>query len=91
MRTSSATSRRVPIITELLRGFRDYLGSAAEVLLRGRRLRGAAAGRVRAAVGHALAFTTWQSLTRDQGLADAQAVELMCRFVAAAAESLSLS
>jgi hypothetical protein len=39
---------------------------------------------VRAAIGHALAFTTWQSLAREQGLDDAQAVALMCRLVAAA-------
>ena len=44
-----------------------------------------------AAIGHALAFTSWQSLAREQGLDDRQAAELMCRFVAAAAESLSLS
>jgi hypothetical protein len=39
---------------------------------------------VRAAIGHALAFTTWRSLARDQQLDDRQAVELMCRLVAAA-------
>jgi hypothetical protein len=75
----------MPIITELLGGYRAYLGAAVDVLLRGRRLRGAAGVRARAAVGHALAFTTWQSLARDEGLADAEAVELMCRLVAAAA------
>ena len=39
---------------------------------------------VRAAIGHALAFTTWRSLARQQELDDRQAVELMCRLVAAA-------
>jgi hypothetical protein len=39
----------------------------------------------RAAIGHALAFTTWRSLTGEQGLEDAQAVDLMCDFVASAA------
>jgi hypothetical protein len=39
---------------------------------------------VRAAIGHALAFSTWQSLAREQGLDDEHAAELMCRFVAAA-------
>lgn len=34
-----------------------------------------------AAIGHAIAFSTWQSLTRDQGLDDAQAVALMLRLV----------
>jgi len=32
---------------------------------------------VEAAVGHAIAFTTWYSLVREQDLDDAQAVELM--------------
>lgn len=81
----------VPIITELLSGYRAYLGTAVDLLVRGRRLPGSTATRVRAAVGHALAFTTWQSLTRDQGLTDGQAGELMCRFVATAAEGLLLS
>ena len=64
--------------------FRTYLDGAADVLMLGRRLRGSAAKRVRAAIGHALAFGTWQSLAREQGLGDAQAAELMYRFVAAA-------
>ena len=39
---------------------------------------------LRAAVGHALAFGTWQSLTRDQELTDREAIELMLRLVPAA-------
>ncbi len=39
---------------------------------------------LRAAVGHALAFGTWQSLTRDQELTDSEATELMLRLVPAA-------
>ena len=35
-------------------------------------------------LSHTLAFGTWRSLAREQGLDDAQAVELMCRLVAAA-------
>lgn len=41
--------------------------------------------RLRAAVGHATAFGTWQSLCHDNGLSDAEAVELMTAFVLAAA------
>jgi len=33
--------------------------------------------RIRAAIGHAINFQTWQSLVREQGLEDAEAVELM--------------
>jgi AcrR family transcriptional regulator len=36
---------------------------------------------VRAAVGHALAFETWRSLVRREGLTNARAVRAMARFV----------
>ena len=39
----------------------------------GRGLRGRAARRTRAAIGHALAFPTWRSLTHEQGLGDDEA------------------
>ena len=44
---------------------------------------------VLAATGHALAFTTWRSLAREQGLDDSDAAELMCRLVGAAADAPS--
>lgn len=74
----------VPIVKQMFRGFRDYLDAAHETLMAGRSLRGAARRRVRAAIGHALAFSTWRSLTRAQGLSDGQAAELMCCLVATA-------
>jgi AcrR family transcriptional regulator len=42
---------------------------------------------LRAAIGHALVFPTWQSLVRDQGLEEVQAAELMQRFIRAAAKT----
>jgi len=36
-----------------------------------------------AAIGHALAFGTWRSLVRDQGLSDRDAIELMLRLIPA--------
>jgi AcrR family transcriptional regulator len=36
----------------------------------------------RAAIGHALAFSTWRSLAREQGLSDADAAALISRLVA---------
>jgi hypothetical protein len=51
------------------------------ILMAGRGLRGHAARRTRAAIGHALAFPTWRSLTREQELADGDAVALMCALV----------
>jgi AcrR family transcriptional regulator len=68
------------------RGFREFMAAAADILMSGRGLRGSARKRTHAAIGHALDFSTWQSLTRDQGLGDTDAVELMLGLVAAAGE-----
>ena len=75
----------MPNVMRMFRGFRDYLALAGDALMAGRRVRGRARRRVRAAIGHALAFSTWRSLVCEQGLSDPQAADLMCRLVAAAA------
>jgi AcrR family transcriptional regulator len=77
----------VPPIQRRLRDFYGYLGSIREGLAAGRGLRGRRAEHVRAAIGHALAFSTWRSLTREQGLGNDDAVELMSRFVEDAASA----
>jgi AcrR family transcriptional regulator len=64
---------------------RAYLGAVREALLRGRPERGKARRRTSAAIGHALAFSAWQSLVREQGLTNAEAVELMAALVESAA------
>ncbi|HKO39434.1 MAG TPA: helix-turn-helix domain-containing protein [Solirubrobacterales bacterium] len=71
----------VPIVDELMGTFRAFLAEAAKILMGGRGLRGNAAKRTRAAVGHALAFRTWQDLAATQGLDDRQAVALMSGLV----------
>jgi AcrR family transcriptional regulator len=71
----------VPVVEELMGGFRGFLAESEKVLMRGRGLRGNAAKRTRAAIGHALAFRTWQDLTRAQRLDDKAAVELMSQMV----------
>ena len=71
----------VPVLRERFQPFRDYLASLREPLLAGRGLRGRPRARARAAAGHALAFPTWQSLTGEQGLSDAEAVELMAALI----------
>jgi AcrR family transcriptional regulator len=76
----------MPNVKLMFRGFRDYIALAVDTLIAGRRARGRAGQRVRAAIGHAVAFPTRTSLVRDQGLDDRQAVDLMCRLVAAAAD-----
>lgn len=71
----------VPIVARRLSAFHAYLDAAADVLMRGRGLRGKRARRTRAALGHAVAFTTWRSLADEQGLGDSEALTLMCRLV----------
>jgi AcrR family transcriptional regulator len=71
----------VPGVRRRLRDFHGYLRAAADVLMIGRHLRGRAAQRTRAALGHALAFSTWRSLTEEQGLTRDDAVALMCALV----------
>jgi AcrR family transcriptional regulator len=75
----------VPIVHRLLGGFYGYLRANQDVLMAGRGLRGRAARRTRAAIGHALAFPTWRSLTGGQGLGDDDALALMCALVECAA------
>jgi len=76
--------KAVPIVAEKFAPYHQFLAIAAEILMRGRGLRGNAAKRTRAAIGHALAFRTWQDLTEAQGLNDAQAVQLMATLIAVA-------
>lgn len=79
----------MPTVRRMFGGFRDYIAAAHETLMAGRRTRGAARRRVLAATGHALAFATWRSLAREQGLDDPHAAELMCRLVDAASHPAS--
>jgi AcrR family transcriptional regulator len=77
----------VPGIAHRLRDFHGYLASIRDDLAAARGLRGRRAETVRAAIGHALAFSTWRSLTREQGLAGEDAVKLMGRLVESASGS----
>jgi AcrR family transcriptional regulator len=67
----------VPVVERLLQRFHDFLHANQNVLMAGRRLRGRAEERTRAAIGHALAFSTWRSLAYEQGLSDDEAAALM--------------
>jgi AcrR family transcriptional regulator len=68
----------VPAVARRLRDFHGYLDAARDALLKGR---GRNSRRARAAVGHAVAFETWRSLTQEQELANEDAVALMCGLV----------
>jgi AcrR family transcriptional regulator len=75
---------RVPAVRKAAAAMRAYLDAGRDCLLRGRPERGRARGRVSAAIGHALAFGTWRSLVREQGLGGEEAAELMVALAAAA-------
>ena len=75
----------MPIVRRLFTPFREYLAAARDTLVRGHHTRGRQRDELRAAIGHALAFTTWRSLTREQELDDSQAAERMCGLVAGVA------
>jgi AcrR family transcriptional regulator len=81
------TSRDAPLVEAMARPvaeFRGYLTGAAAAIIAGRPERGEARRRVQAAVGHAVSFGTWQSLVRQQGLEDAEAVAVMAALVESA-------
>ena len=75
----------MPVVNRLFSPFRGFLGAAGETLWRGHAVRGRRRDTTRAAIGHALEYPTWRSLTREQGLGDEQAVELMSELVGSAA------
>ena len=61
-----------------------YFETAVETVVAGRPERGHARRRVKAAVAHAMSFPTWQSLVRQNGLDDDEAVTLMAGMVESA-------
>jgi hypothetical protein len=69
-----------------LQDFYGYLRAVQAALMSGRSLRGRAARRTRAAIGHAIAFPTWRSLTQEQGMSHDDAVALMCALVESASQ-----
>jgi AcrR family transcriptional regulator len=77
----------VPAMAAPIARRRAYLGMVVDALLAGRRERGHARRRVKAALAHALSFPTWQSLVREQGLEESEAVALMAAMVEAADRS----
>jgi AcrR family transcriptional regulator len=71
----------VPAVSERFAAFHGYLAAARDTLLRGHSARGHRRDELQAAIGHALAFSTWRSLTREQGLDNDQATALMGELV----------
>jgi AcrR family transcriptional regulator len=77
----------VPALRPSMDALRRWLDGAADAILRGRPERGARRRRLRAAVGHALAYESWRSLVRQQRLSKPEAIELMEALAAAADET----
>jgi AcrR family transcriptional regulator len=74
----------MPVVRERLAVFHELVAAMRDALMRGRRLRAAPRRRVKAAIGHAVAFSTWHSLVAEQGLDPANARALMCALVESA-------
>ncbi len=73
----------VPTIQDAMQPMLAYMDWVRGVLLNGRP--GGRRKKVRAAVGHAMAFDTWRSLEREQELSRRDAVELAVAMVSGAA------
>jgi AcrR family transcriptional regulator len=70
-----------PILAELMAPFAAYWASVRDGLVRAWDGADAPDPLLVAAVGHALAFSTWRSLAREQGLDDDRAADLMAALV----------
>jgi AcrR family transcriptional regulator len=66
----------VPALRPSMDAFAQWLEVAASALVAGRPERGARRRDVRAVTGHALAYETWRSLVRREGLSQRRAAEL---------------
>jgi AcrR family transcriptional regulator len=74
----------MPLVKEMMGGYRGYLAGLRELLVEGRVTDTGRRAHVEAAVGHALSFPAWRSLAIEQGLADEDAAMLLGRLVEAA-------
>lgn len=84
----SANVRRdlpqLPVLQEVAAPFARHWEAVRKALDSGWKTRGRKRALVRAVIGHAVEFETWQSLVRSQGLTDGEAVEVMVRLARAA-------
>lgn len=74
----------VPAMAAAAGAFLGYVDAVVDAIVSGRPERGKARRRVRAAVGHAVAFATWQSLVGRQEVSEEEAVALMAAMVESA-------
>ena len=74
----------LPALAAVLSPWEDFMGRIRQGLIQQWSLTGPARVRLGAAVAHALRFETWRSLSREEGLSDAEAADLMVRLAEAA-------
>ena len=72
-----------PVLQEVAAPLIEYWQTARDVLDRGWKIRGHKRALLRAAIGHAVDFETWRSLTGREGLDDVAAAEAMVRLARA--------
>jgi AcrR family transcriptional regulator len=81
MSSAYADMPRIPLIRELMQPLFDYWSGIADGLADQYPVDDESRMLIRAAVGHAVDFLTWRSLSLGQGLDDNQAVEVMVSMV----------
>jgi AcrR family transcriptional regulator len=84
MATSVLRDHRADPVRAVGAGFERFAATCRQALVTGWSARGRRRKLIEAAVGHAIAFETWRSLVRDEGLSQKEAVELMMAAVTAA-------
>ena len=70
-----------PILADLMTPFAQYLTGVRDLLAQGWRAEGERNSLLAPALGHAIAFSSWRSLVREQEINNDQAVELMLALV----------
>ena len=77
----------MPLVAERFAAVHAYVDAAQDTLMADRKLRGGAKRRTRAAIGHAISFSTWKSLVREQHISATEAIALMCSLVGGGARA----
>lgn len=74
--------KEIPALQKVLAGYHGYLGQVKGLLTEGARQSNASLAS--AAIGHALAFSSWSSMALEEGLDDHQCATLMCALASSA-------
>src|SRR5262245_6441954 len=69
----------IPVLREVLEPFFSYWKQVRDILCAPWKVTGRTRGLARALIGHAISFQTWRSLVQEQGLKNAEAVDLLVR------------